>query len=77
MSDDDEFVPFSQPVPHREVPKMDEARVAAVAQFLLKLLNERVNEAKNLYKAGDREEVKVLVAEGELLRDAHTLIRGR
>jgi hypothetical protein len=50
--------------------EMDLKRVVAAAGFLTKLMKERVEEAKRLVKAGDRQEAMVLLAEADLLSDA-------
>jgi hypothetical protein len=50
--------------------EMDLTRVVAAAGFLTKLMRERIDEAKRLMAAGEREECKTLLAEVDLLKDA-------
>lgn len=49
-------------------------RIIEVKQFLLKLMGERVQEAKALGKAGAVEDGHILLHEAEKLRDAYDLI---
>lgn len=57
---------------------MDPKRTLDVAEFLLKLMRQRVDESKLLLKTGlsaeTNEDVKVLLAEADLLRDGFDFI---
>lgn len=65
-------------VPHMEEEVMDPMRPLDVAQFLLKLMKERVNESRLLLKTGvsaeNNKDIQTLVDEADLLRDGFDII---